>query len=66
MLPHITCSLCGTKILLIPDVKFMGNAIETHVEEHLRKVKDPAQAQAEAENIYFDLISQVFNKATET
>ena len=66
MLPCINCSICGTKIVLVPDPKFMGNAIEDHVEEHMRKVKDPTEAEAEAEHIYVDLISQVFDKASKT
>ena len=65
-LPVITCSFCGAKILFIPDAKVMGEAIETHVEEHMKKIKDPAQGAAESESVYVDLISQVFDKAAKT
>lgn len=35
---------CGAKIMLVPKVKLMGEAIEAHAEKHKRKVKDPAEA----------------------
>ena len=63
-LPVITCSSCGAKILLILNVKAMGEAIEAHVEEHIQKVKDPSEGVEESERIYIDLISQVFDKVS--
>ena len=62
-LPVIKCS-CGAEILLVPDVKLMSEAIEAHVEEHKQKVKDPKEAEAEAERIRDDLIVKVLNKAS--
>ena len=63
-LPVITCSFCGAKILFISDAKAMGEAIENHVEEHMKKLKDPTEEAAESERVYVDLISQVFDKAS--
>lgn len=65
-LPVITCSFCGAKILFISDVKVMGEAIEAHVEEHMQKSKDPTKSAQEAERIYIDLISQVFDIASKS
>lgn len=61
----IKCSSCGAEILLVPNVKLIGEAIETHVEEHKLKVKNPAEADSEAELIRDDLITQVLKKASE-
>jgi hypothetical protein len=63
-LPVITCSFCGAKILFISDARVMGEAIENHVEEHVKKIKDLTQGAAESERVYVDLISQVFDKAS--
>lgn len=52
---------CGIEILLLPDVKTMGNAIEAHVTQHIRKLKPSASA-AEAESLRDVLIAQVFSK----
>jgi hypothetical protein len=65
-LPIITCSLCGAKILFISDAKVMGEAIEAHVEKHMQKSKDPAESASEAERVYIDLISQVFDTASKS
>ncbi|MGD0995742.1 MAG: hypothetical protein ABR909_09505 [Candidatus Bathyarchaeia archaeon] len=62
-LPVIKCS-CGAEILLFPNVKLMSEAIEAHVEEHKQKVKDPKEAEAEAECIRDDLIVKVLDKAS--
>ena len=54
---------CGTEILLLPNVKTMGNAIEAHVTQHIQKLKTPANAAAaEAESLRDTLIAQVFSK----
>ena len=65
MLPIIKCS-CGARILLVPNVKLMSTAIEAHVEEHKRKIKDPDKSEAEAERIRDDLIAKILDKASES
>lgn len=59
----ITCS-CGAEILLIPNVKCMSEAIEVHVEEHVRKLK--ASKNTEADRIRDYLIAKILNKAAST
>jgi hypothetical protein len=61
-LPTITCR-CGFEILLLPDSKMMGKAIEGHVEEHRRKLK--GQKTAEVDTIADELIIQALTKACE-
>jgi hypothetical protein len=63
-LPMIKCSSCKTEIMLVPNVKLMSQVIETHVEEHKRKIKEPKVAETEAERIRTDLITQVLMKAS--
>ena len=58
--------LCGAVILLVPNVKMMSKAIEEHVAKHQQKVKDPKEAQAEAERIRDDLISKILEKASKS
>jgi hypothetical protein len=60
-LPVVRCE-CGAEILMVPDVKLMGEAIETHVELHMRKLKNPVRADVEAERIRDFLIGQVLDK----
>ena len=64
-LSAIKC-LCGAVILLVPNVKVMSEAIESHVAKHKQKVKDPKEAQAEAERIRDDLITQILEKASKS
>ncbi len=64
-LPLIEC-FCGAKILLVPNVKHMSEAIEAHVAEHTKKIKDQKEAEAEAERVRDDLIAKVLSKACET
>jgi hypothetical protein len=61
----VRCS-CGTKILLVPDVKEMGKAIDDHVELHLQNLKAPRCSAAEAENLRDMLIAQVLTKASQS
>ncbi len=63
-LPVIRC-FCGAKILLLPDVKLMSKAIEAHVEEHTKNIKETKKAEEEAERVRDDLITKVFDKAYE-
>lgn len=53
-LPTIHCE-CGHKILLLPDVKAMGQAIEEHALEHKRKY---ALTEEETEALENGLIAQ--------
>ena len=64
-LPTVKC-LCGTVILLVPNVKMMSQVVEAHVAKHLKKVKDPKEAQAEAERIRDDLITKILDKASKS
>ena len=61
-LPIIKCS-CGYKILLLPSAKAMSQAIEAHVETHIRKMKNAAEAKRESERVCSNLIVQVFDLA---
>ncbi len=63
-LSSIKC-LCGEIILVVPNVKLMSKAIETHVEKHMREVADPKEAEAISEHIRDDLIIQVLEKASQ-
>lgn len=60
----IKCS-CGAEILLIPNVKKMDAAIESHILEHTKKCRNAKEAEAEAERIRSDLILKVLEKASE-
>jgi hypothetical protein len=62
-LSAIKC-LCGAVILLVPNVRAMSEAIESHVAKHLQKVKDPKEARAEAERVRDDLITKLLEKAS--
>jgi hypothetical protein len=61
-LPLIICE-CGFEILLTPDLKSMGKAIEAHAVEHGQKEKDPKKAALEAERIENELIAQTFKQS---
>jgi hypothetical protein len=63
-LPVIKCT-CGKEILLVPNVKVMNEAIETHVLEHIKDIKSPKEAEVEAERVRDDLIIKVLEKASE-
>jgi hypothetical protein len=52
---------CGEEILLLPDVRAMGEAIEIHVAMHMQRSKALADPDGEAERLRDDLIAQVFN-----
>lgn len=64
-LPVIECS-CGAQILLVPNVKKMSAAIEAHIVEHIKKIKDAKKAEVEAERIRDDLITKVLEMASES
>jgi len=54
----VSCE-CGDEILLVPDLKEMGKAIDDHVEMHLQCLKAPSCTVAEAERLKDALIGQV-------
>jgi SpoU rRNA methylase family enzyme len=54
---------CGDELLLVPDLKEMGKAIEDHVELHLQSLKAPSCTPAEAERLKDKLIAQALTKA---
>jgi hypothetical protein len=56
----VTCE-CGEEIMLLPDVRAMGEAIEIHIALHMQKAKALADPDAETERLRNDLIAQVFN-----
>lgn len=63
-LPIVKCS-CGAEILLIPDVKKMNQAIEAHILEHTKSIKNAKEAEAEAERVRSELILKVLDLASE-
>ena len=58
-LPSIKCS-CRFEILLVHNVKVLSEAIESHVENHKQKVKNPKDSEAEAERIRVYLMGPCF------
>ena len=64
-LATIECS-CRTVIMLVPNVKIMSAAIEAHVEEHIKRIKDRKEADAEAERVRDNLLTQILEKASKT
>lgn len=64
-IPTIKCE-CGYEIMLVPDLKVMNKAIESHVAEHVKKQPDKAKAEREAKRIGELLIEQVLKKAAQT
>jgi hypothetical protein len=62
----IQCYFCGQEILLVPNVKLMSEAIETHAIEHARKICDPKEAEAEAGRVLDSLIAKVLESASKT
>ncbi len=60
----VRCS-CGDEILLLPDVKEMGRAIDDHVDLHLQGLKSPGCTPVEAEILKDMLIAQVLSKASQ-
>lgn len=60
----VTC-VCGEEILLLPDLKEMGKAIEDHVDMHLQNLKAPACNAKEADRLRDALIAQVLSIASQ-
>lgn len=63
-MPVIEC-FCGKRILLVPDVKKMGAAIEAHAKEHAKNFSTEEEQEKEAERVRNDLIAKVLAKASD-
>ncbi len=50
---------CGDEILLVPDLKKTGKAIEDHVDLHLQSLRAPTCTAAEAGRLKDALIAQI-------
>lgn len=61
----IKCSGCGAEITVVPNVKLMSKVIESHVDYHRSKLKNPLKAETEADQVRDDLIGQIFEVASE-
>lgn len=61
----VTCE-CGEEILLVPDVKAMGKAIDDHVDLHLHNLRAPACTATEADRLRDILIAQVLRIASQS
>jgi hypothetical protein len=57
---------CGTKILLLPDLKEMNCAIEAHVAKHKKMEKSSMKARITVRKIRQNLTQQVIGKAAGT
>ena len=57
VLPIIICE-CGAKILVVPDLKAMNRAIETHVNEH-RKNERRIEKNLSSPRQFSELLSQL-------
>jgi hypothetical protein len=57
---------CGAEILLLPDVKEMGEAVEVHVALHLEGIQGQPCTALEAERLRDALITQVLRIAGES
>ncbi len=63
-MPVVEC-FCGARILLVPDVKKMSEAIEAHAMEHAQNFSTKKEKEAEVERIRDELIAKVLAKACE-
>ena len=52
---------CGKEIMVTPDIRAMGEAIEIHVAMHIEKMKPLVEEDAEANRLRDALIAQLFN-----
>jgi bifunctional ADP-heptose synthase (sugar kinase/adenylyltransferase) len=63
-MPVIEC-FCGAKILMTPNVKEMGQAIEAHAEEHAKNYKTKKEKDEASEKVRDYLISGLLSKVSE-
>jgi len=60
----IICPECGAKILMIPTLRVMNEAIENHIQIHKEQLKDdPIRAHQKAISIRIALMGQVLQKS---
>jgi hypothetical protein len=57
---------CGDEILLLPDLKETGKAIDNHVNMHIQNLRAPSCTLAEAERLKDFLIGQVLRAASQS
>jgi hypothetical protein len=57
----ITCE-CGFQIPVIPDVKAVGSAIDSHIEEHKKLHTDSKLGEIAAKHIHDHLFKKLFEK----
>ncbi|MCW3996174.1 MAG: hypothetical protein NWE98_08530 [Candidatus Bathyarchaeota archaeon] len=53
---------CGFEILVVPDIKSVGSAIDGHIEQHRKNQPDSKQADMVAKRIHQMLFRQLFEK----
>ena len=56
---------CGFEIPVIPDMEAVGITIDTHIEEHRRKQKDPAKGEIAAKRVHDYLFRKLFEKISQ-
>jgi hypothetical protein len=56
---------CGDEILVLPDSKATGKAIDDHVDLHIRNLRTPSCTTAEGERLKDMLIAQVLSLASQ-
>ena len=59
MVETIICSICGEKIMLLPDVKEMDQAIKNHAKKHAIAEKNGQKAKEVYDSVQNDLVEQV-------
>lgn len=57
-IPTIRC-VCGAQILVVPDLKAMSNAIENHIDKHMKQ-KPLVEANYSSNEVRHFLIAQLF------
>ena len=63
-MPIIRC-ICGAEILLVPDVKGMNRAIDSHVEKHVKMAHRNDEDTFSPDRVRQILVEQILEKASE-
>ena len=63
-MPVINCT-CGTKILLLPDLKAMNQAVENHIGKHNKLLQQRGEKKAPNNLIKEILVKGILKKASE-